>query len=103
MRQRKKQTPETALKRACAQLLRAFRGFYLPIPGGVMGVAGAPDWIVFYQGLVIPTEFKAPGKYLGPKQKEIKARIEAAGCPYLLVREVKDFSEGLGLPVREIF
>jgi hypothetical protein len=99
MRQVKKQTVETALKRQCIQLLRQFGGYSLPIPGGAYGVPGAPDRIVFYQGTVYATEFKSPGKNLGPKQIEIRDRIEATGCKYLVIRELREFVEALGLPV----
>jgi hypothetical protein len=99
----KKQTPETALKRQCSQLLRTFGGYSLPIPGGAYGVSGAPDRIVFYKGRALATEFKAPGKDLGPKQKVIKEQIEATGCTYLLIRSVGDFVEALELPVKGLF
>ncbi len=103
MRPKKPQTPETALKRQCSQLLRQFGGYSLPIPGGAYGVPGAPDRMVFYKGTASATEFKAPGKNLGPKQREIKERIEATGCPYLLIRSVEDFVRALGLPVRGLW
>lgn len=102
-RMAKPQKPETALKRSCSQLLRTFGGFSIPIPGGAYGMPGAPDRIVFFQGQAFATEFKAPGKNLGPKQVEIKERIEATGCPYLLIRSVRDFVQALGLPVRGLF
>lgn len=95
--------PETALKRQCSQLLRTFGGFSLPIPGGAYGVPGAPDRIVFYKGQALATEFKQPGKNLGPAQREIKERIEATGCPYLLIRSVEDFVAALDLPVKALF
>lgn len=103
MKARKPQTPETALKRQCSILLRQFGGYSLPIPGGAYGVPGAPDRIVFYKGTTYATEFKAPGKNLGPKQIEIKARIEATGCKYLVIRELKEFVEALNLPVKGLF
>ena len=103
MKARKPQTPETALKRQCSTLLRQLGGYSLPIPGGAYGVPGAPDRIVFYRGMVYATEFKAPGKSLGPKQKEIRDRIEATGCKYLVVRDVRDFVEALDLPVKGLF
>jgi hypothetical protein len=99
----KPQEPETALKKACSQLLRTFGGFSLPIPGGAYGMPGAPDRIIFFQGQAYAAEFKAPGKYLGPKQREIKERIEATGCTYLVIRSVEDFVQALGLPVRWLF
>ena len=58
---------------------------------------------MFYQGQAFATEFKAPGKNLGPKQVEIKAKIEATGCPYLLIRSLEDFVEALNLPVKGFF
>lgn len=64
---------------------------------------GAPDRIVFYQGSTYATEFKAPGKNLGPKQQEIKERIEATGCKYLLIRELREFIEALNLPVKGLW
>lgn len=99
----KKQTPETALKRQCSALLRQFGGYSLPIPGGAYGVPGAPDRIVFYQGQAFATEFKAPGKNLGPKQREIKEKIEATGCHYLLIRSLEDLVQALNLPVKGLF
>jgi hypothetical protein len=93
----RKRTPETALKRAATQLVRLHGGFHLPIPGGAYGVSGAPDRIVFYQGRAYAVEFKAPGRKLGPAQERIKAAIEAAGCPYLVVRSLEDLAAGLGI------
>jgi hypothetical protein len=78
-------------------------GFSIPIPGGAYGVPGSPDRIVFYKGNAFATEFKAPGKKLGPKQEEIRERIEATGCKYLVIRELKEFIEALNLPVKMIF
>jgi hypothetical protein len=95
----KKQTPETALKRACSQLLRQFGGVSLPIPGGAYGVPGSPDRIIFYQGTAYAAEFKAPNKNLSPAQQAIREKIEATGCKYLLIRDVKDLVDALALPV----
>lgn len=99
----RKQTEETILKRQCSQLLRNFGGFSIPIPGGAYGMPGAPDRIVFYKGKALATEFKTPGKNLGPKQEIIKQRIEATGCAYLLIRSVEDFVRELDLPVKGLF
>jgi hypothetical protein len=99
----KKQTEETILKRQCSTLLRQMGGYSLPIPGGAYGVAGAPDRIVFYKGHAFATEFKGAGKNLGPKQIEIRDRIEATGCKYLVIRELREFIEALDLPVKMIF
>lgn len=68
-----------------------------------MGIPGAPDRIVFYKGMAYATEFKAPGKNLGPKQVAIKEKIEATGCPYLLIRSIEDFVRALDLPVKGLF
>lgn len=103
MRPKKPQTPETALKRQCSQLLRQFGGYSLPIPGGAYGVPGAPDRMVFYKGQAFATEFKAPGKNLGPKQIEIKEKIEATDCPFLVIRSLEDFVRELDLPVKTLF
>ena len=103
IRAKKEAKPETALKRQCSKLLRTFGGFSIPIPGGAYGMAGAPDRIVFYKGRALATEFKAPGKNLGPKQEVIKERIEATGCTYLLIRSVADFVAALELPVKGLF
>mgnify|MGYP006871776411 CR=1 FL=1 len=64
---------------------------------------GAPDRIVFYKGAVYATEFKAPGKKLGPKQEEIRDKIEATGCNYLVIRSLDDFVKALDMPVKGLF
>lgn len=99
----KKTTPETAIKRQCTALLKQFGGFSLPIPGGAYGVPGAPDRIIFYQGQAYAAEFKAPNKNLGPKQQEIREKIEGTDCPYLLIRDVRDLVEALNLPVKGLW
>lgn len=99
----RKQTPETALKRRCSQLLKMFGGYSLPIPGGAYGVRGAPDRIIFYKERVWPAEFKAPGKNLSPAQREVREKIEATGCKYLVIRREEDLIEALGLPVRGLW
>ena len=49
-------------------------------------------------------EFKAPGKYLSPAQKKVQANIEATGFQnFRLIRSAAEFSEALGLPVRELW
>jgi hypothetical protein len=93
----KEKTPETKLKLACTKAIKQFGGYSLPIPGGAYGKAGAPDRIIFFRGEAIACEFKSPTGKLGPKQIEVQRMIEAAGCKYLVVRNLDDLYAGLGI------
>ena len=105
----KKQTPETALKRAAVQLLKIHRIPTWQYPGGIMGVNGFPDRIgILPGGQFLAIEFKRPAGVdaagrkvrqgeLSEKQIEMKQKIEAAGGKYIVCRKLEDIIDGLGL------
>ncbi len=88
-------TPETALKRTCAQYLRIQGWLYWAFPQqGMMpkGHRGRPDGLAVKAGRHVWIEFKAPGKNkkLRPDQELRKAELEAAGATVLVVDCLED-------------
>jgi hypothetical protein len=64
---------------------------------------GVPDLILIQGGRVFGMEIKRPGEGLSPEQREVHARMEAAGCPCATIRSVRDAEaawRGWGLPTR---
>lgn len=62
--------------------------------GKRLGVrAGYPDLVIHWQGVTFFIEVKAPKKYLGPKQKEVRDILEGQGFQYFLCRSVEDAQE----------
>ncbi|MBN1837893.1 MAG: VRR-NUC domain-containing protein [Spirochaetales bacterium] len=92
-KERKKLTPETALKRACIAYLE-LQG-WLTKPWFQQGIVpqncrGMPDRIAIKNGRHVWLEFKAPGKDLRPDQRLRKAELEAAGAMVLVVHRLED-------------
>lgn len=66
-------------------------------------VAGIPDRVVLWNGRAHFLECKRPKGILSDSQKAMFPRIEAAGCPIVVVRSVEDVAAALdawGIPVR---
>lgn len=57
-----------------------------------MGVkAGFPDLVfILSGGRVSFAEIKPEGKYLSKVQKEVRAELEALGCPYVVVHSIDE-------------
>jgi hypothetical protein len=97
----KRQTPETALKRATIQLLKIHKIPTWALVAGLGSIPGLPDRIgILSGGLFLALEFKANGRKLTDYQQSVKEQIEAAGGKYIVVRKIEDVIEGLNLPGR---
>jgi hypothetical protein len=98
---RKKQTPETALKRAAVQLLNAYRIKTWPLVATLGSPPGLPDRIgIAPGGRFLGIEFKANGRQLTDHQENVKKQMEDAGGLYIVCRELQDIIDALNIPGR---
>lgn len=86
-------TPETALKRAAVQWLQLHGWLTYPLVQGMGAVRGLPDRIAIKDGMTVYLEFKSPRGRLSAAQERVRAEIEAAGAPYLVVRDLADLEK----------
>lgn len=93
-------TPETALKQAAVQWLQLHGWLTYPLVQGMGAVRGLPDRIAIKDGVTVYLEFKSPCGRLSAAQEQRRAEIEAAGAPYLVVRDLADL-DGLDDLARE--
>ena len=97
-----KRDRESALQRAVKSLLRQLGiHYYVNTQGPIWGnVRGRPDMEVIKDGITYYLELKRyrQGK-MSRYQEQERRKIEAAGAPYVVVREIKDVVEALGLRV----
>lgn len=106
----RKQTPETALKKAAVQLLKLHKIITWQYPGAINGARGFPDRVgILPGGRFLAIEFKRlagisettgkkiPQGELTDFQKAVKQQIEAAGGKYIVCRCLDDLTDGLGL------
>jgi hypothetical protein len=79
------QTPEGRVKQKVSGLLKATPGvFYdMPVPSGYGG--STLDYIGCYLGRFFAVETKAPGKKPTARQKQIIARMQAAGAKVFVI------------------
>jgi hypothetical protein len=73
------QTPEGRVKRKVSDLLKATPNLYydMPVPGGFGG--STLDYVGCHRGEFFAIETKKPGGKPTPRQKQIIARMQAAG------------------------
>ncbi len=104
MKQPTKKEREADLKKAVKNLFNALRiPFYENMQGPIWGnVRGRPDLEAIdpQTGVTYFLELKQykTGK-MSEHQKRERARIEAAGAPYVVVREIKDVVEAMRLNI----
>lgn len=97
-----KKENETALKNAIKKLLKLLNIPFYSNPQGLGAVRGRPDLEAIYQGVTYYIECKHPrgGGKMSQYQKTQRAKIEAAGAPYIHAVAVEDVITALNLPVR---
>jgi hypothetical protein len=96
---RKKDTPETRVKKACVQYMKVMRIRSFPLTAGMGSYPGLPDRIVHYNGRVFYMEFKRPaGGRLSPHQKRFRLMCIEDGIPYVVIRGISDIERELGVP-----
>lgn len=94
MRSLKKITPETAIKRACLQYLKARYGrrlWYVNVIGGLGIRPGTPDTLICLDGRFVSIEFKNGNKgRVSDYQKQALEEIGAAGGTALIIRSIDE-------------
>lgn len=81
---------EAELKKNARQIFKERKIFYLDVQGSPFTTVGAPDIIIVINGLFIGLEFKTYRGRQSQDQKNVQARIEAAGGYYFLPKSEKD-------------
>lgn len=90
MRQPKKLTPETIIKRAVKQYL-LIKGWYIfPILQGLGAKRGISDFYAIKGGRGIWMEIKTPKGKQSDYQIEFQREIESHGGEYLVIRDVQE-------------
>lgn len=79
------QKPEGKVKQKVSGLLKATPGTYydMPVPGGFGG--STLDYVGCHRGDFFAIETKAPGKKPTPRQRQIIARMTAAGAKVFVI------------------
>jgi hypothetical protein len=79
------QTPEGRVKQKVSSLLKATSGLYydMPVPGGFGG--STLDYVGCHLGRFFAIETKRPGGKPTPRQRQIIARMEAAGAKVCVI------------------
>ncbi len=85
-----KTTPETKLKRQCAEYLKWKHIFNFPILQGLGAYPGLPDRIAIENGKLIALEFKAATGRQSKHQEEFQKALELAGGEYIVVRSLEE-------------
>ncbi len=103
---RRKQTPETRLKKAVKDTLKACGIYHFHLLQGLGCYPGLPDIQALWQGQTWHLEMKDPDKK--PRktktdteiaQEAHQAKCQEAGVPYLIIRSVDDLVKGMDLPL----
>lgn len=81
-------TPETALKRACKQILTNCGWFNHAILQGLGSYPGIPDMLIAKGGRTVMLELKSPQGKQSEAQKKYQQDLEAAGGEYLLIDSI---------------
>ena len=90
MRQARKVTPETLVKREIRQCLSMYGWDFFPILQGMGSQPGVPDLIAFKSGRVLFIEAKTAKGAQSPAQVAMQARLEAQGCAYVIIKSFED-------------
>ncbi len=97
IKERKKETPETRLKRAAKEYLDLTGWYHFPLLQGLGAYPGLPDRIAIKNGHVVFIEFKSPKGRQSDHQKRFQARLEGHNGRYLLVSSIDDLIAWLTL------
>jgi len=108
---KKKNTPESLLKKAAVQLLKIHGIYNFPLVAAMGSPPGLPDRVAIRDGKFIAIEFKRPKSLtesgrmrnqgeLTDDQIRVKEQIESAGGLYITCRSLDDLYEHLNLPGR---
>lgn len=95
---------ETSLKNSIKSLFKVLKIHYYSNPQGLGATRGRPDIEAIWKGLTYYIECKHPkgGGKMSEYQKTQRARIEAAGAPYIHAKSVDDVVLGMDLPIRKL-
>ncbi len=92
---KKKATPETAIKKEITQFLQYKNYFVFPILQSLGAYKGIPDLIACKNGATLFIEVKTVNGRQSEYQKHFQYCIEKAGCIYILARSSEDLEQKL--------
>jgi len=96
-----KLTPETRLKKAIKQYLKAIGVFHFHVLQGLGAYKGVSDILGFYKKRFLAIEVKSPNGRLSEHQKRFLAQVENNGGITIVAYSVEDVINGLKFKTRE--